>query len=103
MEETMLTTSDNPFDPFEQFTSWFLFDVEKGYYTCAHLARLANITDEMTQKRYSNNIGAWYITLKVNKKGYLESIQALASPYYVTNKEDYIKSKVLHLTKGENK
>ena len=38
-----------------------------------------------------------------NKKGYLESIQALASPYYVTNKEDYIKSKVLHLTKGENK
>lgn len=49
-EETMLTTSDNPFDPFEQFTSWFLFDIEKGYYTCAHLARLVNITDEMTQK-----------------------------------------------------
>ena len=27
----MLTTFDNPFDPFEQFTSWFLFDTEKGY------------------------------------------------------------------------
>ena len=49
-EETMLTTSDNPLDPFEKFTSWFLFDIEKGYYTCAHLARLVNITDEMTQK-----------------------------------------------------
>lgn len=24
-----LTTFDNPFDPFEQFTQWFLFDVEK--------------------------------------------------------------------------
>lgn len=25
----MLTTVDNPFDPFEQFTSWFMFDEEK--------------------------------------------------------------------------
>ena len=24
----MLTTVDNPFDPFEQFTSWLLFDEE---------------------------------------------------------------------------
>lgn len=49
MEECMLTTFDNPFDPFEQFTSWFLFDVEKGYYTCNHLARIANLSDDMTQ------------------------------------------------------
>ena len=48
--ECRLTTFDNPFDPFEQFASWFLFDVEKGYNTCSHLARIANVTDEMTQK-----------------------------------------------------
>lgn len=48
--EFMLTTFDNPFDPFEDFTSWFMFDVEKGYYSCNYLARIANITDEMTQK-----------------------------------------------------
>ena len=46
----MLTTIDNPFDPFEQFTSWFLFDVEKGYNSCSRLARIAHFTDEMTQK-----------------------------------------------------
>ena len=28
--ETTITTFDNPFDPFEQFDSWFLFDCEKG-------------------------------------------------------------------------
>lgn len=50
--ETMykLTTFDNPYDPFEQFTSWYLFDMEKGYDCCGKLARIANITDDMTQK-----------------------------------------------------
>ena len=47
--EFMLTTFDNPFDPFEQFTSWFLFDVEKGYNSCSYLARIAKITDDMSQ------------------------------------------------------
>lgn len=28
-----LTTFDNPYDPFEQFTQWFMFDEEKGYHT----------------------------------------------------------------------
>ena len=48
--EFMLTTIDNPFDPFEQFTSWFLFDVEKGYYSCSRLARIANLSDELSEK-----------------------------------------------------
>ena len=54
--ECMLTTFDNPFDPFEQFTSWFLFDVEKGYNTCSYLARLTEVTDEMTQKEENEEI-----------------------------------------------
>lgn len=45
-----LTTIDNPFDPFEQFASWFLFDVEKGYYTCNYLGRIAHFSDDMSQK-----------------------------------------------------
>ena len=46
----MLTTFDNPFDPFEQFTSWFMFDVEKGYNTCGYLARIAKLTDDMSEE-----------------------------------------------------
>ena len=46
----MLTTIDNPFDPFEQFSSWFMFDTEKGYNTCSLLGRLVNMSDDMSQK-----------------------------------------------------
>ena len=49
-KECMLSTIDNPFDPFEQFTSWLLFDKEKGYNSCERLARIVNLSDEMTQK-----------------------------------------------------
>ena len=48
--ECRLTTVDNPFDPFEEFTSWFLFDVEKGYNCCGMLARIANFADDLTEK-----------------------------------------------------
>lgn len=44
-----LTTFDNPFDPFEQFIPWFLFDVEKGYNTCGKLARIAKSSDSFTE------------------------------------------------------
>lgn len=46
----MLTTVDNPFNPFEQFTSWLLFDNEKDYNCCGLLNRIANFSDDMTQK-----------------------------------------------------
>jgi hypothetical protein len=44
----MLTTFDNPYDPFEQFTSWFLFDTEKGYNTCSYLGRIARTSDQLS-------------------------------------------------------
>lgn len=46
----MLTTIDNPYDPFEQFQSWFLFDVEKGYNSCAYLARIARTSDQLSDE-----------------------------------------------------
>ena len=50
LNDYMLTTFDNPYDPFEQFTEWFMFDIEKGYNTCSYIARIAQFSDDMTQK-----------------------------------------------------
>lgn len=55
-KECMLTTFDNPFDPFDQFVQWNLFDVEKGYNTSAYLARIARISEESTQKEENEEI-----------------------------------------------
>lgn len=45
-----LTTIDNPYDPFGQFSLWFLFDVRNGYNTCGKLDRIANVTEDMTEE-----------------------------------------------------
>lgn len=54
--KVMLTTIDNPFDPFDDFTSWRRFDEEKGYNSCGYLARIAKITDDMSQKEEDEEI-----------------------------------------------
>ena len=50
MKQYALTTIDNPFDPFEQFVSWFLFDAEKGYGTCDYLARVTRTSDLLSDE-----------------------------------------------------
>ena len=56
MSECRLTTFDNPYDPFKQFNSWFLFDVEKGYDSCGYLARIARTTDQMSDTENEEEI-----------------------------------------------
>ena len=55
-KECMLTTIDNPFDPFEQFALWDLYDHEKGYDTKERLARFIHLSDDMTQKEEDEEI-----------------------------------------------
>ena len=56
MKRCMLTTFDNPFNPFKDFTQWFLFDIEKGYDSCSYLARIARTSDQLTEQENSEEI-----------------------------------------------
>jgi len=49
MLAAMLTTTDNPFDPFEEFDKWNGYDVLKGYYTCSYLARIVKTSDALSE------------------------------------------------------
>ena len=49
-DKFMLTTLDNPFDPFVDFTSWYMFDCENDHNTSSRIARLAQLDPEMSQK-----------------------------------------------------
>lgn len=50
MEKFLVTTIDNPFNPFTQFDEWYAFDTEKGYNTCSYLARIANTSNELSDE-----------------------------------------------------
>lgn len=52
-------------------------------------------TPKMNDRRYSNTVGAWYVTVKTDLKGNLLSVNAMSSPYYLTKKDDYKTAKVL--------
>ena len=47
--EYMLTTVDNPFDPFTQFEEWMQYDVSMGYNTAAFLDRIAKVSNDLSQ------------------------------------------------------
>lgn len=48
MEEIMLSTKDNPYNPFTDFDNWFAFDTQNGYYSCGLLARLTKSSDDIS-------------------------------------------------------
>ena len=56
MAESMLTTTDNPFDPFTQLDQWNQFDIMKGYGTLAYLARVVNTSSELSDASQSEAI-----------------------------------------------
>lgn len=46
--ESMLTTVDNPYSPFTEWAEWYEFDYRHGYHTPGLLARVAFLSDEMS-------------------------------------------------------
>jgi len=46
--EYMLTTVDNPYNPFTHYDEWHRWDAEAGYHTSEFLARIARTSEELS-------------------------------------------------------
>ena len=51
-----LTTFDNPYDPFNQFDLWYMFDRDKGYNSCAYLDRIARTSSQLSDEENNKEI-----------------------------------------------
>lgn len=49
MKECMLTTTDNPYDPFENYDEWYAYDKRMGHHTPGYLARIVVNSDEISE------------------------------------------------------
>ena len=50
MLDTMLTTIDNPYNPFDHFDEWFNWDFIAGYNTCSKVSRICYDSYELSPK-----------------------------------------------------
>lgn len=48
-KRVMLTTLDNPYDPFTQYDLWYAFDVNNGYNSCSYIARIAKVPEDLNE------------------------------------------------------
>ena len=49
MTQHMLSTKDNPYNPFKQWVQWYEFDTASGYNSSAFLARIVVTSDELSE------------------------------------------------------
>lgn len=52
MRECLVSTTDNPYDPFTQWEEWYEFDESHGYHTTSYLARIVVVSDDLSDEDY---------------------------------------------------
>lgn len=57
MNEVLLSTSDNPWNPWTNFDEWYVWDSDHGYNTPGYLARMAPTSSELPDE--TNNMLIW--------------------------------------------
>lgn len=56
IKQTWVTTTDNPFDPFDEYEAWSRFDEDHGYYTLSYMMRIAKVSQEESEESYWEGI-----------------------------------------------
>jgi hypothetical protein len=54
--EYLLTTVDNPWNPFTNYDEWYAYDRSQGYDTTGLLARIANVSLDVSEADFELSI-----------------------------------------------
>lgn len=46
----LLSTTDNPYNPFGQFDEWYAYDEDHGYHTSSYVARLTFLGEALSDR-----------------------------------------------------
>ncbi|MDT3386819.1 MAG: hypothetical protein LIR46_03495 [Bacteroidota bacterium] len=70
MAVVMLSTSDNPFNPFTNFDDWYQWDERNGYHTTSYLGRIVRTSPYLSpQEQEDENERAINEILQYNLTG----------------------------------
>lgn len=81
----MLTTIDNPYNPFTEYAKWDAYDQQHGYHTSALLGRVVVLGDDMSEADTSHAI----------KLAIDEIVSENVSGIHTTVTENFVKSSVV--------
>ena len=62
----LLSTTDNPINPFDDYVAWYLEDIRLGHDTCGLLARLASVSNSIDDE---SEMSAMRDVIKYNFSG----------------------------------
>ena len=89
IEECLLTTKDNEFDPFDQFPEWYSRDLELARQqnrrsASGYLALIASVAEDVSDKEYNQVLSdAIDEILKLNLSGKFIKVTRKTKPVYV--------------------
>lgn len=86
MVQYALTTYDNPYDPFDQFDEWLLYDEEMGYQTSSYLGRIARLSDELSDEENNQEVER-AIDEIINIHGKIANEQGVRNLYVKVSRE----------------
>ena len=94
LKEYMLTTVDNPYNPFTQWDLWYNFDQHAKHYSCEYLDRVSTISEGFTEAestRELNRAMDWIVKndpLNIYRKVTKDDFDKIISEG-ARNKEEY--------------
>lgn len=49
-QDYLITTVDNPYNPWTDWDLWYAYDENSGYHTCSYLARLMSVGEGLSDQ-----------------------------------------------------